>query len=182
MTINVKNVDLELFGNFLWDLSDRAIRERFNFELKSTSDSLHDHTTISVDEFEAHYTIVERAFQYLEQEPTDQTKGIGQYLINWLLDHLECLRLLKDHDRGRLTADQHSNIVQSLYKLFRNPEMIERHRESFAGGIWWADEMISVREWFMDATTAAVIRKQNNPWCDRVRHPDAYKTPLRVAI
>lgn len=179
MTININNADLELCGQFLWDLSERAIREKFKFELKTASDSLHNHATISVDEFEAHYTIVERAFQYLEQEPTDQTKKVGQYLINWLPLHLECLRMLEEDGKGHLRPDQQSNIGQNLYKMFRNGEMVERHQESFELGVWWVKEMISVREWFMNTAIAAVIRKQDKKWCDRVREPDALKNPIK---
>lgn len=179
MTINIHNADLELCGHFLWDLSERAIREKFNFELKKASDSLHNNAIISVNEFEAHYTIVKRAFQYLEQEPTDQTKKIGQYVINWLLQHLESLRKLEEEGKGRLRPDQQSNIGQNLYKMFRNGELVERHWESFGVGIWWAKEMVSVREWFLDTAIAAVVRKQDKKWCDRMREPDALKNPTK---
>ncbi|KAI1384920.1 uncharacterized protein F4822DRAFT_416709 [Hypoxylon trugodes] len=170
MTITINNVDQELCGHFLWDLAHKAIRDkfRFDFDTASLSGAFHNsgQTTIAVDEFEAHHTIVNRAFKFLDQEPSEQTKEIGVYLTCWLPYHLGRLRRLEDEDKGALTRDEQSEIVQNLYRLFKDGLMFSRHRESFKEVWWEADEMLEAQEWLMDS---AVLRKLDGKWRDEIR-------------
>jgi hypothetical protein len=82
MTITINDVDQERCGNFLWDLAHKAIRDKFDFNFDlDTSDSVYGNAgsvqanSIAVDEFEAHHTIVKRAFQYLSQSPVPPDRG-----------------------------------------------------------------------------------------------------------
>jgi len=167
MTISINNVDQELCGNFLWDLTHKAIRDNFKFDFDATSpnNALHSssHAAIAVDEFEAHHTIVTRAFQYLGDEHRDETREIGEYLVCWLPYHL---RELEDEDKGALMPGEQFEIGQNLYRLFKDEQVFRRHRASFEQTWWLVDEMEVVRKWLMDS---AVMRRLDKNWRDEVQ-------------
>ncbi|KAL6907289.1 hypothetical protein GGI43DRAFT_257779 [Trichoderma evansii] len=171
MTITINNVDQETCGHFLWDLAHKAIRDKFSFNVDGdTSNTLSGSNwgTIDVDEFDAHYTIVTRAFDYLSKPHSrDETKEIGKYIASRLPYHLNCLRQLEDEDKGALMPSQHFNIGQNLYELFRNEEVFMRHKESFEKLWWTVEEMENVQKWLMDS---AVMRKlPDRKWRDEIQ-------------
>ncbi|KAK0702793.1 hypothetical protein B0H67DRAFT_499740 [Lasiosphaeris hirsuta] len=165
MTITINNVDQELCGHFLWDLAHKAIRDKFKFDFDAASpnSALHGRqAAITVDELEAHHTIVTRAFEYLDREPKDQTKEVGEYLVCWLPYHLGCLRLrqLEDDDR-ELTPNEQSDIGQNLHKLFRDQQVFKRHKASFSKCWWLAEEIEDLQKLLMDS---AVVRRVDKEW------------------
>ncbi|KAI1172030.1 hypothetical protein F4777DRAFT_23270 [Nemania sp. FL0916] len=167
MTITINNVDQELCGHFLWDLAQKAIRDKFRFDFDTASNSLHSNSVaIAVDEFEANHTIVMRTFDYLAAEPTDQTIKIGEYLINWLPYHLNRLIELEDEEKGALLPDEQMDIGRNLYQLFKDEECFKRHRSTFEHTFWTAEEMEDIQKWLMNAT---VVRKLDKKWRDGVR-------------
>ncbi|KAH0489615.1 hypothetical protein TgHK011_010035 [Trichoderma gracile] len=169
MTITINNVDQELCGHFLWDLAHKAIRDKFNFNLDDeAANAFHggSRATIAVDEFEAHHTIVTRAFEYLSKPHREQTEEIGTYLVGWLPYHLSRLRQLEDDDQGALMPSEQFEIGQNLYKLFKGGETFERHKTSFQGMLWTVDEMMDVQKWLMDS---AVMRRLDKRWRDEVQ-------------
>lgn len=168
MTITINNVDQELCGHFLWDLAHKAIRDKFNFNLDGdASNALHGgRGTIAVDEFEAHHTIVTRAFEYLSKPPREQTKNIGTYLVTWLPFHLSRLRELEDDDQGSLMPSEQSEIGQNLYKLFKSGEVFLRHKESFQEAWWIVSEIEDLQKWLMDS---AIMRRLDKRWRDEVQ-------------
>ncbi|TPX15880.1 uncharacterized protein E0L32_000214 [Thyridium curvatum] len=168
MTITINNVEREQCRHFLWDLAHMAIRDNFNFNADSSNvlqgGGIHD--TISVDEFDAHHTMVTRTFEYLNNEPTDQTKEIGKYLIAWLPYHLAQLRQLEDEDKGMLMPHDQFKIGQDLYKLFRDDRVIKNHRATFQETYWTVDEMNDMQKWLMDS---AIVRKLDKKWRSNVQ-------------
>ncbi|KAJ7292752.1 hypothetical protein C8J57DRAFT_1043303 [Mycena rebaudengoi] len=167
MTITINNVDEEVCGHFLWDLAHKAIRDKFKFDFDATSNALHNsQAVIALDEFEAHHTIVMRAFEYLSKEHSDQTKEIGGYLVTWLPHHLNRLRELEDEEKGTLMPDEQLEIGQNLYKLFQDEGVFRRHRASFEGTWWEEEEMEYVQKWLMDS---AVVRRLEKRWRDEVQ-------------
>ncbi|KAJ7200371.1 hypothetical protein GGX14DRAFT_372220, partial [Mycena pura] len=167
MTITINNVDQELCGHFLWDLAHKAIRDKFKFDFDATSNALHNsQATITVDEFEAHHTIVTRAFEYLSKEHSDKTREIGKYLVTWLPYHLDRLRQLEDEEKGTLMPDEKLEIGQNLYKLFQDEGVFRRHRASFEGTWWLMEEMEYVQKWLMDS---GVVRRLDKRWRDEVQ-------------
>lgn len=169
MTITINNVDQERCGHFLWDLAHKAIRDKFKFDFDnaSSSSTLYGGSgQIAVDEFDAHHTIINRAFQYLSKEPREQTKKIGWYLVCWLPYHLERLRELEDEDEGALTPFDQHEIGKSLYHLFKDESVFRRHTESFAQTYWTREEIQTIRKWLMDS---AVVRKLDRKWKDGVQ-------------
>lgn len=180
MSINIKNVSQEICGEFLWDLAYRTISDKLKFNFESaTSSSMHG--SIMVDEFQAHHTIVTRAFQYLSQKPNEQTKDIGVYLVSWLPGHLnKLLQLdLEDKDKGMLTRTEKSEIVQNLYTLLTNEEVFRDHGSSVEQSLWWVDEMKDMQKWFIDA---AVVHKLDKEWLDEVRRANPVRGYLKVWV
>ncbi|KAI5918674.1 hypothetical protein F4810DRAFT_691137 [Camillea tinctor] len=169
MNITINNVDQELCGHFLWDLADMAIRDKFKFNFNSDgSNALHSSSqgTVTVDEFEANHTIVTRTFEYLDMEPSEQSKGIGGYLLEFLPFHLGQLRELEDDDKGALAPHKQSKIGQDLCKLFRDDVILNRHKATFEQVYWTAAEIKVVQKWFMDS---AVVRKVDKKWRDEMQ-------------
>lgn len=172
MTISINNVDQELCGHFLWDLAQKAIRDKFKFDFDAASanGALHssNQAAIRLDEFEAHHTIITRAFEYLDKEHQEQTKEIGQYLVGWLPYHLGELRKLEDEEKGDLAPSEQIEIGQNLYKLFKDDSIILRHKASFEHTSWYASEMEDLQKWLMDS---AVVRRLDKKWRDEVQLP-----------
>lgn len=129
MTISIENVDQEVCGHFFWDLAQKAIRDKFKFDFDANSSALQgSQATIAVDEFEAHHTIVMRAFKYLDQEPREQTKKIGEYLVSGFPYHLGRLSQLAEEEKGSLTPHEKLEVGHNLYILFSDDEVFKRHR------------------------------------------------------
>ncbi|PTB65626.1 hypothetical protein BBK36DRAFT_1202259 [Trichoderma citrinoviride] len=169
MTITINNVDHELCGHFLWDLAHKAIRDKFNFKLDDeASNAFHggSRATIAVDEFEAHHTLVRRAFEYLSKPHREQTENIGAYFVKWLPYHLSRLRQLEDDDQGALMPEEQLEIGHNLYKLFRSDEVFRQHKYSFQRARWMVDEMMDVQQWLRDW---AVVRRLESRWRDKAR-------------
>lgn len=163
MTISINNVGEENCEQFLWDLADQAIRHKFKFDLEALDSR---HHTIAVDEFEAHHTIVTRAFDYLNMDHTEQTRIIGSILVSWLPYHLNRLRQLEDADEGTLKNTDKLKIGDNLYKLFGHSEVFARHIECFKPNYWTEEEIGQVMTWLMDSS---VVRKVNAKWLSEVR-------------
>ncbi|KAI0885416.1 uncharacterized protein GGS22DRAFT_200296 [Annulohypoxylon maeteangense] len=165
MKISINNVDQELCAHFLWDLAHKAIREKFKFDFDATSPNSalygSNQAAIAADEFEAHHTIVTRAFEYLDKEHEDRTKDVGNYLVGWLPYHLNQLRQLEDEEKGALTPSEQIDIGQSLYKLFKDEKIVLRHKTNFELTRWFVGEMEDMQKWLMDS---AVVRKLDKKW------------------
>ncbi|KAJ2993823.1 hypothetical protein NUW58_g1728 [Xylaria curta] len=162
-----RSVDQELCGHFLWDLAHKAIRDKFKFDFDATSNALRSgRGTISVVEFDAHRTILTRAFEYLNQEPRDETAVIGRYLCSWLPYQLFRLRELQDEDKGELMPDEQLEIGKNLYELFKPEGLFLRHKNAFEQVWWSSDEIEDVQKWLMDS---AVVRKLNKTWREEVQ-------------
>lgn len=165
MSIKINDVDQEMCGHFFWDLAQQAIRHNFPFDFGAAANTRSN--TIDVDEFEAHHTIVTRAFDYLNDEPTDQSKAIGSFLVFWLPYHLDRLRHLEDEDKGSLMPGQRLEIGRSLYNLFKDDQVFTRHRDSFKMTYWTEERMRQVKTWLMDS--AVQLRRLAPKWLDEVQ-------------
>ncbi|KAJ7619345.1 hypothetical protein FB45DRAFT_930509, partial [Roridomyces roridus] len=174
MSIKINNVSQELCAHFLWDLAHKSIRDKFKFDFDGDSSnglvSGGGRGAIRVDEFDAHHTIVQRAFRFLNSPPQEQTAKIGKYLVCWLPYHLNRLRELEDEDKGRLMPDEQAEIGRNLYMLFRDGEILKRHQDSFMQTYWLASEMKDLQKWVMDS---AVTRKLDKQWRDEVQRASA---------
>lgn len=186
MSITINNVDQELCQHFLWDLAQKSIRDKFRFDFDAAANRLHgSQTTIGVDEFDAHHTIVKHTLEYLSNEPNEQTKAIGQYLVVWLPFHLTRLRELETEDKGELMPLEKRNIADGLYNIFKSDFIFQRHKDSFEGQVgscsyWTPSEMKDVNEWFMDS---AAMRRLDKKWLRDVKSaPNPTRGYLRPLV
>ncbi|KAH7320618.1 hypothetical protein B0I35DRAFT_390482 [Stachybotrys elegans] len=169
MTIQIQNVEQDVVGHFLWDLAHKGIRDKFKFDFNIAAPGTTlsgSHAAIAVDEFDAHHTIVNRAFKYFKGEPNEKTRRLGMHLGSELPHHLAQLRQLEDEDKGSLDSKEKMEIGQNLYRLFKDPEIFQRHADIFGELWWWGFEMVGMQEWFNDSTA---IRRVDKKWRDEVR-------------
>ncbi|PNS19328.1 hypothetical protein CAC42_2505 [Sphaceloma murrayae] len=167
MTITINKVDQEMCRHFFWDLTHKAIREKFKFDFDAAENSRHGkNVPISVDEFESHFAIVETSFQYLNDKPTEKTNAIGEYIVYWLPMHLQRLMDLEDDGDCYLAPNERRSIGQNLYKLFKDGQVIKRHRASFERSNWNRYDMTNLQKWLSDAT---VLRGVDRSWRESVR-------------
>ncbi|KAJ4414461.1 hypothetical protein N0V82_007910 [Gnomoniopsis sp. IMI 355080] len=169
MTITVKNADEETCGNFLWDLAHQSNRERFKFDLNAINASRSSQAVIAVDEFKAHHSMLLKTFQFLEEEPNDQTSHFGWYLVCLLPHHLRRLLALEDPEKRSLRWHQKLEIGKKLYSLFGDNKLCERHMAAFYNTCsWWTvEEMKVVREWLTDSGVVRGITDKS--WRDQVQ-------------
>lgn len=174
MTININNVDQEVVQHFLWDLAQKAIRDQFRFDSDAGSNTLHtSHSTIAVDEFEAHHSIVMRSFTFLSEEPREATAIIGRYLFLWLPYHLGQLIQLDYADKGSLMPDEYLKIGQNLYHLFKDQETLKRHRATAEEVCWSVEDIEIVQQWLRNT---AVVRRLPMQWREEIQ---AAASPVR---
>lgn len=169
MNITINNVDQELCQHFLWDLAQKSIRDKFKFDFDGASNRLlGSQTTIEVDEFEAHHSIVKHAFDFLAHDAVEETKPIGAYLVPWLPYHLKQLQRLEMEDKGELSPVEKRDITDGLYNMFKSDDLFKRHKESFEGNwsYWYAKEMREINEWFMDS---AAVRRLDKQWLREIK-------------
>lgn len=161
MTINITDVDQEVVGHFLWDLSQMAIRDKFRFNFDNASNTLHtQQSTIVVDEFEAHQTLVMRAFTCFSREPSEGTSMIRRYLWWWLPRHMERITELESDEKGYLTMDEQIEIGRYLYNLFKDQELFKRHKATVKNTVWTAEEMGFVQKWLRNITVTRRLPKK----------------------
>lgn len=175
MTISINNVGRERCGHFLWDLADMAIRKQYEFFDSETLSKMHNSSmrTIAVRELESNYTIVTRAFDFLNDKPRIETQEIGYYLVYWLPEHLRRLRMLEEEDKDSLRDDQKVKIGKDLYTLFGDDVVFNRHRKTFQQTFWSLEEIKEIQLWLMDA---AVLRKVEPKWRNSIRRA---RNPIR---
>ena len=165
MTISIKNAGQEHCSRFLWDLAEKCVMEKFDFDKAIMSSRSRGVGVIGVDEFEAHHTIVKRTFDYLGSKASDQTEAVGNLLVTWLPYHLGRLRGLEDNGKGDLTPYDKFRIGDGLFMLFQNDSVLIRHRASFERTWWFADEMQTIHNWLMDP----VVVRNLGEWRDRIQ-------------
>ncbi|KAI0161747.1 hypothetical protein GGR52DRAFT_138239 [Hypoxylon sp. FL1284] len=177
MSITINQVDQEHCGHFFWDLAGMMLRDRFHFNLTSSSSQ----AAIAVDEFKSKHTIVTYTFKYLQEEPREETKAIGPYLVGYLPWHLERLHQLEDDSRtdDDLTATKR-NIGNDLYELFKDDNVLLRHQESFHRYSWTVDEIYYMYGWLTDRV---VMRNVDKKWLDEVmRHKSPTRGPFKELV
>lgn len=167
MVITINKADQQVCGHFLWDLSRNVIRNQFKFEFDDPSHMLGKQVVIAVDEFEAHRDILHTTFEYLFQEQKEQTKALGKCLLCWLPYHLERLGFLEDYEMGSLDSTEKLQIAQNLQILFKDDKVLRRHKESFQGLWWSAEEIKAVQQWCL--RDRVVLRKLDPAWRNKLQ-------------
>lgn len=157
-----------LAGDFLWDLAHKSNREKFKFDFQEAFNaSKGNQAAIAVNEMDAQYTIVQRIFEYLKEDPVDQTNNFGLYAVENLPHHLDRLRSLQHEKQRPLRSHELQEIGKNLYILFKDKEVFERHKDCFKGMYWGVEDMQAIRDWLTDSWVVMGI--EDMPWRDQVK-------------
>ncbi|KAH8880886.1 hypothetical protein GQ53DRAFT_736167 [Thozetella sp. PMI_491] len=158
LSIQITDVDRELCQNFLWDLSQKAIRDKFRFDFDNASAFQHTiQAELSVNEFDAHHTIVMAAFKFMRNEPDKRTVALGPYLFKHLPSHLK--RLKEAQGLDELLDLQKQEIGSSLLELFESDHIFNLNKNHFKQFTWNREDVQVFREWFKDPAATRGIRK-----------------------
>ena len=158
MSIILNNVDEHVAKQFFWDLAHTDMRGQLRTALNGgSSGTAFDHR-ISISEFDSRYTIIKQAFEYLSEEnPKEQAKPIGKYLIEYLPVHLGRLFDLDSQDEGDLPKEDRIYIGNSLYDMLKDGAALKRHKDIFEQ-IWYTtNDLKQLNTWLGDSKAMSKV-------------------------
>jgi hypothetical protein len=166
-TITITKADFTSVQSFLWNFMQKTAQDNFGFQQLAELQSLK--RNIQVNEFDAHFTIVRRTFEFLANPPDDKTKALGPYLLDFLPQHLQGLQKATGLDE--LTPSEKREIGDGLFNLFVSGEVIKRHWDSCDTLIWYrsAEEVNIFLGWFADPSVTGHLRGLNREWLREIR-------------
>ncbi|KAI2467316.1 hypothetical protein F4781DRAFT_402847 [Annulohypoxylon bovei var. microspora] len=170
-TITVAKGDLRSVQSFLWSLSqkvDSLAHDTFGFEKIAEQKGVKNN--IQLNEVDGYLSVVRRTFSLLASEPTKESKILGDYVLNYLPQHLE---ELWDKSTGydELTPSQKQEVGEGLFSLFVTGESIERHWDSCESVIWFQtpSEVQIFRRWLDDASVTSRLGRLDRDWLKKVK-------------
>ena len=169
-TITITKADSRSVQNFLWRLTERAVREDFEFN-DLTSQSFISKPSIGVNKIDALVTIVEHSLEVVKQDTSDGRKDLLSYIWTYFPDDLE--RLIDCSDAMCMTEDEKSNIGEMIYSLFEDGEMLEKYiddLESIAQN-WLSGQPgpIAFWHWLQDESAIRGLRKRDKEFLRHAR-------------
>ncbi|KAI1452293.1 hypothetical protein F4805DRAFT_470971 [Annulohypoxylon moriforme] len=170
-TITVTKGDLRSVQSFLWSLSqkvDSLAHHTFGFEEIAEQKGVKN--SIQLNEVDAFLSLVRRTFNLLANEPNKESGLLGDYLLNYLPQHLEEL-WTKSNGYDELTLPQKQEIGEGLFSLFVTGEAIERHWDSCQSVIWYytPSEVQIFRKWLDDANVTSRLGRLDRDWLKKVK-------------
>ncbi|KAI1097658.1 hypothetical protein F4804DRAFT_156074 [Jackrogersella minutella] len=170
-TITIAKGDLRSVQSFMWSLSqkvDSLAHNTFGFEQIAEQNGVKNN--IQVNEVDGNLTLVRRTFILLAGEPSKESKVLGDYLLNYLPQHLEDL-WEKAIGYDELTPSQKQEIGEGLFSLFVSGEAVERHWNSCQSLIWYRDplEILFFRRWLDDATATSRLGRLDRDWLKKIK-------------
>jgi len=158
-TITITDVDQEVCQHFLWDLAHKGIREKFKFDFDAPSSlQRRKKAEISVNEFDAHLSIVLQTFKFIEAEPNERTKAIGRYILQYLPSHLKHLSDMQGINT--LLDSDKRDIGHFLFDLFESDRTFVNHKDIFECFTWDVQDVDVFRKWFDDPVATKSIYKK----------------------
>ncbi|PON26694.1 hypothetical protein TGAM01_v204195 [Trichoderma gamsii] len=145
LNITVTNADIITVQNFLWNLFQKSMVDKFEFEPLSNQKS---HVTREIQ--------------------VNMTRLIGDYLAKRLPLHLDKLSQADGYDE--ILASDKKEIGDGLFSLFISEEVIERHWESFKSIIWFGedDKVETLRKWLQDPGAISHLGRLDKDWLKSV--------------
>ncbi|KAI1214432.1 uncharacterized protein F4807DRAFT_128353 [Annulohypoxylon truncatum] len=170
-TISVTKGDLRTVQSFLWSLSqkvDSLAHDTFGFEKIAEQKGVKNN--IQLNEVDGYFSLLRRTFSLLASEPNKESEMLGDYLLNYLPQHLEEL-WEKSIGFDELTLSQKQEIGEGLFSLFVSGEAIERHWNSCQSVVWYntPDEIKIFRTWLDDANVTSRLGRLDRDWLKKVK-------------
>ncbi|KAI0885020.1 uncharacterized protein GGS22DRAFT_162512 [Annulohypoxylon maeteangense] len=170
-TITVTKGDLRSVQSFLWSLSqkvDSLAHDTFGFEKIAEQKGVKNN--IQLNEVDACLSLLRRTFSLLANEPNKESGLLGDYLLNYLPQHLEEL-WEKSTGYDELTLPQKQEIGEGLFSLFVSGEAIERHWASCQSLIFYntPGEVQIFRRWLDDANVTSSLGRLDREWLKKVK-------------
>ncbi|KAL7919138.1 hypothetical protein ACQKWADRAFT_329980 [Trichoderma austrokoningii] len=178
LNITVTNADITTVQNFLWNLFQKSMVDKFEFEPLSNQKS-HVATEIHVNKYDAHLAMVKHALRYLTSSPDVRTRPVGNYLTRRLPSHLDKLSQADGYDE--ILSSDKKEIGDGLFSIFFSGEVIERHWESLKHVDWFGDddEVEILRKWLQDPGAIGHLGRLDKYWLRTVK---ASQRPNRELI
>lgn len=167
LNITVTNADITTVQNFLWNLFQKSMVDKFEFEPLSNQKS-HIMREIQVNMYDAHLAIVKHALRYLTSSPDVRTRPIGDYLARRFPLHLDKLSQADGYDE--ILSSDKKEIGDGLFSLFISEEVIERHWESLKPIIWFGEDgtVEILRKWLQDPVATGHLGRLDKDWLKTV--------------
>lgn len=165
MTISISQADLRTVQQFCWDLTERVGIGRFDFI--ATSPSVERKGIIHCEESRAQFQIARQLLKLLNDEPHENSKCLADYALNYLLDHLEEVKVALD--KNKLGDAERKEIAERLIDLLSDVEGIEKFWNTTVDVYfrWIALPRVStIREWLTDARTKRVLEPKERRWVE----------------
>jgi hypothetical protein len=126
-TITITNADIKTVQRFLWNLTENAMIN--NFEFNNSAATVQTKGSIRVNEFDSNIYILKQSFKLLMAEGNKNTDALAFYALGCIPEHLDRIR---DHAGwSDMQATDKSDIGKFLYAILESGDIIERHWTSF---------------------------------------------------
>ncbi|KAF9888811.1 hypothetical protein FE257_008180 [Aspergillus nanangensis] len=164
-TITITNADVEKVQRFLWDLNQHAHFGGFSFEHDGTGTVETGRKKIRLNEVDAHLDIVKRAFEFLnDNEKDDRGKSLGNYLMGFLVNHLQPLYEARGLDA--LPDAEKGYIGYHIYEMFNSGGLIEKNWD-FCHWVGWpnsSSDMTVFWNWLDDPVATRRLGSRDKAW------------------
>ena len=182
MTITIDHVKLSKVQRFFWDLSEKIVLDKFAFSTALTSPG--NTVSIGANKTEAHLALTRRCFDLLLDEPTEETKILGDYALKNLPRHLHFL--LGEIASGLLESAERVKIVDELVILLQSADCIERHltERYFQQGCWLDPEyeLKAIQLWLSDSEAMERLNRKGLSWLKQVQSAGRLSALKDIAI
>ncbi|KAI1442152.1 hypothetical protein F5Y02DRAFT_421269 [Annulohypoxylon stygium] len=170
-TISISKGDLRSVQSFLWSLSqkvDSMAHDTFGFQNITEQKGIKNN--IQLNEVDGYFSLLRRTFSLLSNEPTKEAGVLGEYLVNFLPQHLEQL-WKKSTGYDELTLSQKQEIGEGLFSLLVTGEVVERHWDSCQSASWvrFPDEVHTFRLWLEDPDVTSRLGRMDRDWLKKVK-------------
>lgn len=178
-TITITKANLRVAQNFLWNLCEKGVMDKFEFNESAAATTIKD--TIRVNEFDAHLWMIKQSLKLLSAEPEERTTALAKYVLGYLPNHLDALR---EHPKFiDLEEEEKGEIGHGVYLFIGDGDILEKFwRANGPPGTNWIlqDDDIGVMwKWLEDPSATRYLGKKDKEWLESIkRNPNPDRSLL----
>lgn len=171
-TITITQADIKTVQNFLWNICEKAMIDKFRFDDSAAATSV-SKGIIQVNEFDAHLAIVKQTFKLLLNEPDEKTKSLAYYMLKRLPLHLEFLTGATG--ANEIGSADKREIGKGVFTLFVDGDIIETYWDFFdwLPDPWFDNEgktrISSFLKWLDDPEAIRSVGKKDKEWIKNIK-------------